>query len=303
MTRGMLRPKGTASLIVATVAGMLGTALFLSSLGVHHAPSASAVVPTPTPAPECLVAADLDVVIIIDRSGSMISNLTGGKTRLQWAKDAALALVNGIAGAPDSPTLGNSHVEVITFGGGSASVVRTFSSDATAVRAAINGITNPPSNTDTAIAPAMTQATSDPNAHIHGGDHGSYRVVVLLSDGRNYANGDLWYGTTCDTTHTRRQNTVDAIPNLHAAADTVYTISIGDATTCGPTHDQLCPADSCNPSELDEYLLVDIVGGSSRFLHKCNRCCHSSRHLQWDIARSDKHLRRLQRPQVQRLGV
>ncbi len=40
---------------------------------------------TPTPAPECLVPADLDVVIVIDKTGSMLQE-TGGKTRLQWAK-------------------------------------------------------------------------------------------------------------------------------------------------------------------------------------------------------------------------
>jgi uncharacterized protein YegL len=198
------------------------------------------------------------VVIIIDRSGSMISNSSGGKTRLQWAKDAALALVDGIAGDPDSSTLGGSHVEVITFGGGSASLIIAFSSDADDVRAAINGISNPPANTDTYIAPAMTMATTDLNAHVHSG---SYRAVVLLSDGRNYATGDSTSGTSCNNTHTRRANTVAAIPGLHAAADTVYTIGLIDDTTCGPTHDQLCPPENCNPNELDHYLLVDIAEG------------------------------------------
>ncbi len=68
-------------------------------------------------------------------------------------------------------------------------------------------------------------------------------------------------GTTCPATHTRRTNTVNAIPGLHAAADTVYTIGLGDETTCGSTHDQLCAPENCNPNELDHYLLVDIAEG------------------------------------------
>jgi Mg-chelatase subunit ChlD len=187
----------------------------------------------------------------------MISNSSGGKTRLQWAKDAALALVDGIAGGSGSSTLGGSHVEVITFGGGSASVVTPFSSSATAVRNAINGISNPSSGTDTAIAPALTRATSDLNAHTHSG---SYRVVVLLSDGRNWTSGPTT-GTNCPATHNRRTDTVNAIPALHLAADAVYTVGLGDETTCGSTHDQLCSWDSCNPNELDHDLLVDIAEG------------------------------------------
>jgi hypothetical protein len=187
---------------------------------------------------------------------------TSGKTRLQWAKEAALALVDGMAGVSTPESLSPHHVEVITFDGATPiELVTSFSDDADAVRAAINGIANPPSFTDTYIAPALTRATTDLNNHVHGGSHGSYKVVVLLSDGRNYADGDDTYGTDCPATHGRRTNTVNAIPGLHAAADTVYTISLGDETTCGVTHTQLCAPENCNPSELDHYLLVDIAEG------------------------------------------
>ena len=262
MTERMLRHKSTAWLAIAATAVTLGIALFLSSLGTDRAPGTSAqVAPTPTPAPECLESSDLDVVIVIDKTGSMLQE-TGGKTRLQWAKEAAVALVDGMAGGPGSSTLGDSHVEVITFDGAvPIELVTPFSNDADAVRAAINGIADPPSLTDTYIAPALIRATSDLNAHVHGGSLGSYKVVVLLSDGRNYADGDPTTGTTCPNTHLRRTNTVAAIPGLHAAADTVYTIGLGDETTCGSAHDQLCAPENCNPSELDHYLLVDIAEG------------------------------------------
>jgi len=216
---------------------------------------------TPTPPPECLVAADLDVVIVIDKTGSMLQDASG-HTRLYWAKQAALALVDGMAGVSTPESLSPHHVEIITFDGAvPVTIVTPFSNDAVAVRAAINAIANPPSVTDTYIAPALTRATTDLNNHVHGGSHGSYKVVVLLSDGRNYTDGDDTYGTDCPATHGRRTNTVNAIPGLHVAADTVYTISLGDETTCGTSHTQLCAPENCNPSELDHYLLVDIAEG------------------------------------------
>jgi len=59
-------------------------------------------------------------------------------------------------------------------------------------------------------------------------------------------------GTTCNATHTRRTDTVNAIPALHAAADTVYTVGLGNQTGT--------PA-SCNPYELDTALLTQIAEG------------------------------------------
>jgi uncharacterized protein YegL len=250
MTERMLRHKSTAWLAVAATAVTLGTLLFLSSLGTDLAPGTSAgAIPTstPTPPPECLKSAD--VVIVIDTSGSM-SHETGDppQTRLYWAQQAATALVDGISGGTSS--LGPHHVEVITFdGNGAAQLVGPAlgNSDADAVRTAIAGITNP--SGDTYIAKGIQKATTDLNAHTHSG---SYKVVVLLSDGRNYANNDPMSGTTCNNTHDRRTKTVTAIGPLHDAADTVFTVGIGDQTG---------GANNCNPYELDTALLGDIAEG------------------------------------------
>jgi hypothetical protein len=240
------------ALVISAVLAMLVGVVFLA--GNMGGGAVRAVGGTPTPAPQCLVTVDLDVVIVIDRTGSMISNSTGGHTRLYWAKQAALALVNGIAGGSGSSTLGNSHVEVMTFDGAvPVNLVTSFSSNATTVRAAINGISDPSSSTTTYIAPALTQATNDLNSHVHvGSGHGSYKVVVLLSDGRNYADGDPTSGTNCPATHQRRADTVNAIPALHTAADTVYTVGIGSQT--GGVND-------CDPNDLDEALLTQIAEG------------------------------------------
>jgi hypothetical protein len=117
------------------------------------------------------------------------------------------------------------------------------------VRNAINGISNPAG--DTYIKKGLDKATADLNTHAPT-HSGSYKVVVLLSDGRNYWNGDPRTGTTCNATHTRRTNTVAAIGPLHAAADTVYTIGLGNQTGTW---------DSCNPWELDTDLLTQIAEG------------------------------------------
>ncbi len=205
--------------------------------------------------PECLVPVELDVVIIIDRTGSMNQQVGDPPhTRLYWAKQAALALVNGIAGGPSSSSLAPHHVEVITFSG--AGTVQRItdplgSDDAEAVRSAIAGIT---ASGDTYVAPALTLATADLNAHTHGGPYGSEKVVVLLSNGRNFDSSEYppWPPDECPLTLQRRANTVNAIPALHGAADTVYTVGVGD---------EFGPPESCNDKELDEELLQDIAKG------------------------------------------
>jgi uncharacterized protein YegL len=196
----------------------------------------------------------LDVVLFIDTSGSMgpDSGCTGTpcRTRIEWAKQAALTFVNEIAGGSGSSTLGNNHVEVIAFDGNGAAYLvgpALGNSNANAVRTAIAGVTNP--SGDTYIAKGIQKATTDLNAHTHSG---SYKVVVLLSDGRNYANNDPMSGTTCNNTHDRRTKTVTAIGPLHDAADTVFTVGIGDQTG---------GANNCNPYELDTALLGDIAEG------------------------------------------
>jgi len=277
----LLRARGIIPLAIIAV-GAVVCWLASSPLGsaAMSAPHTANFVSTATATPpaECLEPAKLDVVVIIDRSGSMVmpSNNVGGKTRLQWAREATLALVNGIAGCDgsvpgdcdDNHTLGDSHVEVITFDGSAPiNLVSAFTSDADALRNAIGGFADPPLTTDTYIAPALTRAANDLNAHVLNVDSTSYRVVIVLSDGRNYASGDPTTGTSCTATHGRRTATINAIPALHAAADTVYTVSIGDETTCGSIHDELCAPLNCNPSELDRYLLeggVDPVVGITK---------------------------------------
>jgi hypothetical protein len=253
MLRRVTSFKRTALCAVAASAAILAIALFLSPLSANGMPGLSILsdpTATPAPTPQCEVKADLDVIIAIDRTGSM-NDQSGGYSKLHWAKQAALALVNGIAGGSGSSTLGGSHVEVLTFdGAATATRVVAFSSNANAVRSAINGIGDSSGAGDTDIARGIEGATDDLNAHVHGGSHGSYKVVVLLSDGRNWDNNDS--SRNCPLSQQRRQDTVNDIPALHAAADTVYAVGVGSQTG---------PANSCNFHELDEGLLQAIAEG------------------------------------------
>ena len=253
MLTGVFSFKKTVSLAVAVVAVTLATALSLSSSSAKST-SAGSMLNDPTSAlastQVCEVKADLDVVIAIDKTGSM-NDTSGGQTKLHWAKQAALALVNGIAGGSSSSTLGGNDVEVLTFDGAStATRVVPFSSDAATLRSAINGIGDSSGAGDTDIAKGLEGATADLNAHVHSGSNGSYKVVVLLSDGRNWSNSDS--SGSCPISQQRRQDTLNDIPALHAAADTVYTVGVGS---------QIGTANSCNSSELDEALLQAIAEG------------------------------------------
>src|SRR4030042_4479789 len=67
---------------------------------------------TPTATPECLMPVPLDVVLVIDRSGSM-DDLPDN--RIYWAKLAANNLVDDLANGDDD--LGPHRVSVISFDG------------------------------------------------------------------------------------------------------------------------------------------------------------------------------------------
>ena len=200
---------------------------------------------TPTPPAECLVPVPLDVVIIIDRSGSMDDPpLSGGHDRIYWAKLAANNLVDQLANGDDS--LSPHRVSVISFDGSSTATLHlalNAGTSASGTHSAVNSIAVAGS---TYIAPGLTAATNQLNTL---GRADATKVVILLSDGRNWTNP----GETPNV-GTRRANTISAIGPLHAAADTVYSVGIG---TEGP-----------GPSDLDVELLQMIdEGPPGEYIH------------------------------------
>jgi len=186
----------------------------------------------------------LDVVLVIDRSGSMSKlPLSGGQYRIYWAKEAANNLVDALAG-PDG-SLSPRRVAVISFAGSGTATLHLAldgGTTASAVHSAIDSIT---AGGSTYIAPALTTATDQLNRL---GRADAKKVVILLSDGRNWTNP----GETPNVA-TRRANTITAIGPLQAAADTVYAIGIGK--------------EGSGYSDLDAELLQQIAKPSGNYIH------------------------------------
>jgi Mg-chelatase subunit ChlD len=186
----------------------------------------------------------LDIVLVIDRSGSMDDPpYSGGHDRIYWAKLAANNLVDQLAG--DDDNLEPHRVSVISFAGQSTATLHLAldaGTTASAVHSAIDSIT---AGGSTYIAPALTAATDQLNTL---GRADAKKVVILLSDGRNWTNS----GETPSAT-TRRANTVSAIGPLQAAADTVYSVGIG--------------TEGAGYSDLDAELLQQIAKPSGNYIH------------------------------------
>ncbi|GAQ25518.1 VWA domain-containing protein [Tepidanaerobacter syntrophicus] len=129
---------------------------------------------TPAPAP-------VDVVLVIDRSGSMNDRVSGSHTVLYYAKQAAKEFTDTILA--DS----NNRISVVSFAGplylgdlGSASNATQnigLSSNATSVKNAIDGIT---ANGGTNIEAGFLKAKSILQTN---GRQNANKVIVLLTDG------------------------------------------------------------------------------------------------------------------------
>ncbi len=155
----------------------------------------------------------IDLVLIIDRSGSMNTS-EGAHTRLGWAKQAAIGLVNdldangGVAGA------GIHRIGVSSFGGTTASrnVALSAASDAAAIAVAINGISATGGTPfKTGMAEGAGNMTGGARA-MHGGVAVT-QVTIFLSDGN--PDPDSYTPTAGETT------------SYLSATDTAYAVAIG----------------------------------------------------------------------------
>ena len=130
----------------------------------------------------------LDVVIVLDQSGSMS---LGSPTRMARAKAGATALVNALNVSP-----GGVNAGVVTFAGlgpgGDVPVFQALTGDAAAVNATISSIPNTPPNALTNIEAGVqaargeltgTQSYTDDITVSGNNRAGVPRVMVLLSDG------------------------------------------------------------------------------------------------------------------------
>ncbi len=148
----------------------------------------------------------LDLALVLDSSGSMVTNQTvGGVTRSrgQWQKDAAIALVNNL---PDSMT----SVAIVEFDS-DANLVIALSpllTDRAAIIAAINSVdSSGRTNIGTGIQVATTELTGA------GHTAGRSQQMVVFSDGL------VTDGTPAN----------DAIAALAAGVDAVHSVALPGA--------------------------------------------------------------------------
>ena len=158
----------------------------------------------------------LDVVLVIDRSGSMGTEQSAGHTRNYWSELAANQLVDALDGGVGN--VGALHqVGVTTFGGTSASVDLPLGpSNAAAVHAAIGAISV---GGATPLQLGMATGAADLVAHHRSAvnDVPVLQVVVLLSDGR--PNPD------------DQRPDAGEIASYLASADVAYSVAIGEGGT------------------------------------------------------------------------
>lgn len=169
----------------------------------------------------------LDIVLIIDRSGSM-DLVTGGQSRLGWAKDAANALVTGLNDNGGVGAGGLHQVGLTTYGNrdqsdgipaGFTRDLQLGSASAASVHAAIDAYSDSAGNGNTPFRFGMADGADN----MLDGDRAEVdgvpvlQVLIFLSDGRPNPDS-LAPGS--------RPSAADITAYL-AAADQAYGIAIG----------------------------------------------------------------------------
>ncbi len=216
---------------------LISTAVLLASLLIASSTSVSLAVSDQV---SCGVH-PLDVELIIDRSGSMSSQYSGGHNRIYWAKQAADQLIanldanGGVGGAS-----GIHHVGIVSFGGTTASVNLSLgSANAATATAAVDGIS---ATGTTPLKLGMSTGAGDLSANERAMANGVpvVHVLVLLSDGR--PNPDP--GMRPDAT---------AIATYLGSADAAYSIAIGEGGT--------------GSSQIDLALMQSLASPSGNYKH------------------------------------
>ena len=185
-------------------------------------------------APTCGIV-PLDIELIIDTSGSMTTNSSGSPshTRLYWAQQAAVQLVNDLQNNGGIGTGATNHrVGVTTFSGTTSTSLGGWSSSAAQLTTLINGIG---AGGNTPLKTGMAQGASDLTAHARSNTgapaaNGAVRrVIIILSDGRPNPDQGPNGQVATTTSATDQRPTQSQVDSFHASADEVWSIAIGRA--------------------------------------------------------------------------
>ncbi|NLB20811.1 MAG: VWA domain-containing protein, partial [Clostridium sp.] len=186
--------------------------------------------------------APVDVVLVIDRSGSMGYIAKSNKTRLYYAKQAAINFADRVLGTNGIP---GSRVSVVSFSGptttngngnqNQASTDLNLSTSLTSVTTAINDISaSGGTNTEAGFkqGQAVIQGT------ISNQNPNSNKVVIMLTDGLPTASNGNKYKDTTDINHIHIQSAITAGKNIHQN-NIANVFTIGLTTGLGSTEKTL----------------------------------------------------------------
>lgn len=202
----------------------------------------------------------LDLVLVLDSSGSMGINGGGGLTRSQWQAQAAIALVNSL------PT-GTTSVSIVEFDSDANLVTGLTSlipvSNITVLEAAINSVN---ASGGTNIGTGIRLATSE----LTGANHtvGRTQMMLVLSDGSTSGNpandATAAIAAGVDAVHSVGipGHNVSTMQSIAAAGNGVYT-DVSDLTTITSLFDgtggSLVGLDRVDVAMPDGTLLMDIA--------------------------------------------
>lgn len=164
----------------ATAANAAGSVSFLSPPDGSLAPVGTSITPTGQASASGTVGGGLDLVLVLDSSGSMsITETAGGVTqsRRQWQQDAAIAIVNSIPAD-------TSRVSIVEFDSNANLVTSltplTPAANKTAIINAINGVD---ASGGTTIGTGIAVGNTELNAN---GSATALKQMVVFSDGSTF---------------------------------------------------------------------------------------------------------------------
>lgn len=205
--------------------------------------------PTPTPTSTPIVCVgDTDIAIVIDRSSTMNTVETDGRKKLEWAKEAAIGLVDNIIASGRT----NIRISVSSFGAQGNSGTRTLGSsyDSTldigltnnyaAVKTAISNVVYRQSGTCIQCGLRIGNQTLLQTESQHA------KFVILLSDGM--AN-HIWDGTTSNA----KSLAIAEANGGRANGITYYSIGFGSGS-----------------GNIDPNTLISIAGSQANYRYKPN---------------------------------
>lgn len=197
--------------MVRAVALVVIASILMATTMITIAPTA---VRATEPAPDNCGFRPIDLVFIIDRSGSMDTD-SSGNSRMEWAQIAAKQLVDGLDAAGGVGTGGIHQVGLASFGDGNeaGTDLALGGSSAADVKAAIDGIGSPDGGTpfNLGMAAGLGTMTAGARGTVDGVD--VKQAYVFLSDG----NPDPNSYTPSDAEKAA----------YLAAADVAYAVAIG----------------------------------------------------------------------------